>query len=471
MDTDAKYCEGRIGPNLPNGSRFEQIYSIQLRMTCPGVSKVTDWDLKQAIKKLEPQCSNPICERIERSSQEKSIVFHLAYEDSVSPRRLSERIDLLRGNIKIHAYILSVTALVRGPEVVKEALHNSIWLENLPTRWLELDAFQYDCIIPKDHMLRQFLEHRFGAVVQMESRSRSDNSQLHCDICVKFASENISMEAMKMLGYDSCIVRKDGFSAVFLIHAEVDIDGYLNPKAIAERSLSREHFQSIQSLLSLSVADLIAQLDEIEFLIRDLNEGFELENSMTDSNSFIKKEFDNLLEICGRGRFLIESTNNRIYLLHETSQLKIKCAESKKMVADLSSQISNLKKCITLVMKNRAEEERKIEYLNVKNYAKNDIFVANGICDLGTKICSKNGWTDIYDILIPRASILSTTLSQLLKIEGGGSGGLKLLNVLQILIIIIGYINFLLIFMIFFNISFVFIFIILIIFANLIILL
>ena len=429
MDNDSKNSEGRLGPNLPNGTRLEKIHSIQLRITCPEVSKVTDWDLKQAIKKLEPQCSNPICERIERSSQEKSIVFHLAYEDFISPKRLSEKIDLLKGHIKVHAYTLNVVVFIEETEVLKKALHNSIWLENLPTRWLELDAYQCDCIIPKDHMLRKYLEHRFGEVVQMESRSRSDNSQLHCDICVKFASEIISMEAMKMLGYDRCVVRKEGFSAVFLINASIDMYGYLSPKAIAERSSSRECFHSAQSSLSLSLTDLIAQLDEADIFLKNLKDGSELDN--LDSNSLIKKEYDNLLGTCGRGRFFIESSNNRKYLLHETSQIKNKCAEIKKIGAELSGQLSILKKCVALETKNRIDQERKIEYLTVKNHAKNDIFVSNEICDLGTEVCSKNGWTDIYDLLIPRARILSTTLSQLLKIEGGGSGGLKFLNVLQ----------------------------------------
>jgi hypothetical protein len=240
---------GIIGSILSTGVHIERFHAIQLSVSSINNIEATDWDLKQSFRKLDQHCSTPLCEKIVRNSNRKLLILSLVFENEMAVEKLTDKIKLLRNELMVNKNHLQVKAITKDKTVSdseKERKNQSIWLRNLPSRWFDLDSFHGNRVIPSNHMLRKLLEEQFGLVLQMECKNQITNL-LQCDVCVGFATLYGSDQAMTTFGGDSCVAKKEGASAIFLISAELDDSGYLEKDSIAERALSRDELHAAQS--------------------------------------------------------------------------------------------------------------------------------------------------------------------------------------------------------------------------------
>ena len=207
---------GKVAFVLPNNVRVEKVHSLLLKISCVDIGRVSDWDLKQCVRKLDPLNIIPLCENIDRRSDKSSVLFQIIYDDIVAIKIITEKILIARGYLKINSHILTVS-IITNDEITnqnKDILHdgkhdstknkngqnmqnlpkiqnlqNSIWIKNLPIRWFELDSSVNNNIIPKEHSLRNVLQNSYGNILQMESKNHFDDSSLLCDVCVQFSEQ------------------------------------------------------------------------------------------------------------------------------------------------------------------------------------------------------------------------------------------------------------------------------------------
>ena len=415
---------------LPNGVRIEKFHSIQLKVSGSELIKISDWDLKQSIRKLDSRCSDPLYESITRHFDSKALSIFMVYEGRDSADELSRKIDLMRNKIKINAQILHVEVVSAVGDISDSKSINSIkavWLRNLPIRWFELDSFQGSCAVPSAHIVYSFLQENFGVVDQMETKSPKDGkgTLLQIDLCIKFSNSSSCTKLMDVMGARSCIARRDGASIVFPITAELDMSDYLSSDLVAQRASLRDKVRSCRAELKREAAALSLALDDAELYLSTPA----IQDMLV--TTAIKSEYEDVVHLCVKYRVTLGDysiSDSSSALDEEVPKMRSRSKELQSATSIVTQRKSSLGQSAALEQLSRkvkaqkeAEELLQIELLDLRTRAKDCLLSATDMSASGKSICDLHKWGDVADKLFPRVDILSTTLSQLLKNQGGGA--------------------------------------------------
>jgi hypothetical protein len=289
---------------MPNGVRIEKFHSVRLKVSGSELLKVSDWDLKQSIRKLDFRCSDPLYESITRNFDSKALSIFMVYDSRVSTDELSRKIDLLRNKVKVNAQIVHVEVVSEVGDISDSKsinLSKTVWLRNLPIRWFELDSFQGSCAVPSAHIVYSFLQENFGVIDQMETKSPKDGkgTLLQIDLCVKFSNASSCTKLMDVMGSRSCIARREGASIVFPITAELDMSDYLSSELVAQRASLRDKVRSCRAELKRVSAALSLALDDTEvYLSSPALQDMLLSTAM-------KREYEDVVQLCVKYRIIL----------------------------------------------------------------------------------------------------------------------------------------------------------------------
>jgi hypothetical protein len=417
---------------MPNGVRIEKFHSVRLKVSGSELLKVSDWDLKQSIRKLDFRCSYPLYESITRNFDSKALSIFMVYDSRVSTDELSRKIDLLRNKVKVNAQIVHVEVVSEVGDISDSKsinLSKTVWLRNLPIRWFELDSFQGSCAVPSAHIVYSFLQENFGVIDQMETKSPKDGkgTLLQIDLCVKFSNASSCTKLMDVMGSRSCIARREGASIVFPITAELDMSDYLSSELVAQRASLRDKVRSCRAELKRVSAALSLALDDTEvYLSSPALQDMLLSTAM-------KREYEDVVQLCVKyriilGDYSLSSSDSSSSLDEELPQMKSRSKALQSAASTVAQKKSSLGQSAALEQLSRkvkaqkeAEELLQIELADLRSRAKDCLLSATDMSVSGKSICDQHKWSDVSEKIFPRIDILSTTLSQLLKNQGGGA--------------------------------------------------
>jgi hypothetical protein len=412
---------------MPNGVRIEKFHSVQLKVSGSELIKVSDWDLKQSIRKLDSRCSDPLHESIIRNFDSKTLSIFMVYESRFSTDELSTIIDLLKNKVKINGQIVHVEVASDVGDISQSKsinLSKTVWLRNLPIRWFELDSFQGSCAVPSAHIVYSFLRQNFGVVDQMETKSPKDGkgSLLQIDLCIKFSNASSCTKLMDVMGSRSCIARREGYSIVFPIAAELDISDYFSSELVAQRASLRDKVLSCRAELKRESAALSLALDDTEVYLSS--------PALKDVlfTTAMKREYEDVIQLCVKYRIILGDCYPSSSLDEEVPQMKSRLKALQSAASTVAQKKSSLGQSAALEQLSRkmkaqkeAEELLQIELTDLRSRAKDCLLSATDISVSGKRICDRHKWSDVSEKIFPRVDILSTTLSHLMKNQGGGA--------------------------------------------------
>ena len=420
-------CANRISTMLANGVRLERHHCIQLKLSCTNIVKLSDWDIKQSIRKLDSECSSPLHERLDRCTHEKVVSFVIIYKNESSIEKLISKISLLRNALKIGPNILHIEVINESSKIDGRVigLKRVVWLRNLPIRWFELDLLQGSCVVPVNHILRKHLDSSFGEIVQMESKSpkASSSALLQCDVCIKFANESSCKKIMSELSSGSCVASKEGASIVFPVAAELDISGYMDSKSIAERKTLRDKIRAAQLQREADSMSLTSLVNEAEGCL----ESAALDTVDSDS---VLKERDGLMNECDKGKILLKSSESsadhgdleEIVDLTKADSRALKAASAllARKIASFTQTIAIQQLNNKLAAQREAEKALQVTLHDNQKAAHSCVTKATEMCRVISQVSDAADCRETFQDILRRTKVLTSTLTQLLKTESGG---------------------------------------------------
>lgn len=420
-------CANRKSTMLANGVRLERHHCIQLKLSSTNIVKLSDWDIKQSIRKLDSECSSPLHERLDRCTQEKVVSFAIIYKNESSIEKLTSKISLLRNAVKIGPNILHVEVINESSKIDGRVigLQQVMWLRNLPIRWFELDLLQGSCVVPVNHILRKHLDSSFGEIVHMESKSpkASSSALLQCDVCIKFADESSCKKIMSELSSGSCVASKEGASIVFPVAAELDSSGYMDNKSIAERKTLRDKIRAAQlqrEADSMSLTSLVNEAEEC------------LENAALDAldSDSVLKERDGLANECDKGKILLKSSESsadhgdleEIVDLARADSRALKAASAllARKIASFTQAVAIQQLNNKLAAQREAEKALQVTLHDNQKVANACVTKATEMCRVISQVSDATDCRGTFQEIIRRTEVLILTLTQLLKTASGG---------------------------------------------------
>jgi hypothetical protein len=420
-------CDNRKSTMLANGVRLERHHCIQLKLSSTNIVKLSDWDIKQSIRKLDSECSSPLHERLDRCTQEKVVSFAIIYKNESSIEKLTNKISLLRNAVKIGPNILHVEVINESSKIDVRVigLQQVIWLRNLPIRWFELDLLQGSCVVPVNHILRKHLDSSFGEIVHMESKSpkAGTSALLQCDVCIKFADESSCKKIMSELSSGSCVASKEGASIVFPVAAELDSSGYMDSKSISERKTLRDRIRAAQlqrEADSMSLTSLVNEAEEC------------LENAALDAldSDSVLKERDGLVNECDKGKILLKSSESsadhgdleEIVDLTRADSRALKAASTllARKIASFAQVIAIQQLSNKLAAQREAEKALQVTLHDNQRAANACVTKATEMCRVISQVSDATDCRETFQDILRRTEVLTSTLTQLLKTESGG---------------------------------------------------
>ena len=420
-----------ISPALPNGVRLERHHCIQLRLSSTNIVKLSDWDIKQSIRKLDAECSTPLYERLDRCPHEKILLFVIIYRSKASAEKLTSKISLLRNFVKIGLDILHVEIQNESNnfDETMDGLQKVMWLRNLPIRWFELDLLQGSCVVPLSHVLWKYLDISFGRIVGMETKSpeTSNSALLQCDVCIKFAEENSCKKIMNEMSSGSCVASKEGASIVFQIGADLERGGYMDSNLVAERKTLRDKIRAAKLQHEADIILLTSSVNEAEEYLESV--ALDATDALNASN--VSKERDAFVDYCRRCKLLIKQSESSIDNGRDLDEIiDLKKSDSKALKAasaaltrmkTLFSQtiaVGNLNK--KLAVQREAEKELQIVLHDNKKTAHSYVTKATEMCGVMRQTSSDADCSEVFEDTLRRTEMLASTLTRLLKTETGG---------------------------------------------------
>jgi hypothetical protein len=348
---------GTVGSVFQNGVRIESFHSIQLNISSNDIIKASDWDLKQFIRKLDPHCATPLFESIIKNNS-KQLTFSLVYELLTSSNKLREKIDKLRNEAIVLGQLLYLN-LKTDKELnctVPQKAQQSIWLNNLPVRWFDLDIGGSE--ISKTHMLWAYLEEQFGTVKYMEtSGHNTEKASLQMNVCVQFFSQSSSEKIVDLLGAGKCVCRREGSPTIFHLSVDYDTTGYFTDYQRAERAISRQKLHAAKKTESICIAESMIVLEKAgKFLERD-----DIVDGRTQSDS-VEEGVSKLEKACLNVRFMMKQGASS---MEKSTDIKQFCTNLKVACNVISDNIIRLEKILITenILKEdamRREAERKV---------------------------------------------------------------------------------------------------------------
>ena len=417
-----------VGNVLQNGVRIEKHHSLLLRLSCIDIVKTSDWDLKQSIRKLDPTCSVPLLERIDRVIPKRGVELHLIYENSSSMQLISSKIELLMNKVKANSRLLNVEVISGLPEntctKAKKVLQ-AVWLRNLPIRWFQLDTLAVSCVVPNTHILRTFMSDTFGEILQMETRNQNSEKEnfLRCDVCIQFAGDDGRNKMMNTMSDGSCVARKEGSDAAFPITAEFDLEGYFDIRLIDQRIALRESLIAAQKMENKEVEHFKKAVSDAEV---DLNSTDVL--GLLDVVAF-RDTHEELKMLCTSSTALERNalSAHKGDLEDQILMSKQQCKALRAASFSISSKAQALMQLLRAEQANRkliaqreAAELIQMHIRELQSSARHSVDFALEISRLGKELCMQNYWENVPQKLFPRMDILTNNLSHLLKKESGG---------------------------------------------------
>ena len=420
-------CANRKSTMLANGVRLERHHCIQLKLSSTNILKLSDWDIKQSIRKLDSECSSPLHERLDRCTQEKVVSFAIIYKNESSIEKLTNKISLLRNAVKIGPNVLHIEVINDSSKIDGRVtgLQQVMWLRNLPIRWFELDLLQGRCVVPVNHILRKHVDSSFGEIVHMESKSpkASSNALLQCDVCIKFADESSCKKIMSELSSGSCVASKEGASIVFPVAAELDSSGYMDNKSIAERKTLRDKIRAAQLQREADSMSLTSLVNEAEECL----ESAALNTLDSDS---VLKERDSLANECDKGKILLKSSESsadhgdleEIVDLTRADSRALKAASAllARKIASFTQAIAIQQLNNKLAAQREAEKALQVTLHDNQKVANACVTKATEMCRVISQVSDATDCRETFQDIIRRTEVLTSTLTQLLKTESGG---------------------------------------------------
>ena len=420
-----------ISPALPNGVRLERHHCIQLRLSSTNIVKLSDWDIKQSIRKLDAECSTPLYERLDRCPHEKILLFVIIYRREASAEKLTSKISLLRNSVKIGPDILHVEIQNESNNFDErmDGLQKVMWLRNLPIRWFELDLLQGSCVVPMSHVFWKYLDISFGRIVGMETKSPETNNSalLQCDVCIKFADENSCKKIMNEMSSGSCVASKEGASIVFQIGADLESGGYMDSNSVAERKTLRDKIRAAKLQHEADIILLTSSVNEAEEYLESV--ALDATDALNASNA--SKERDGFVDYCKRCKLLIKQSESSIDNGRDLDEIiDLKKADSKALKAASASltrmktlfsqtiAVGNLNK--KLAVQREAERELQIVLHDNKKTAHSSVTKATEMCGVMRQTSSDADCSEVFEDTLRRTEMLVSTLTRLLKTESGG---------------------------------------------------
>ena len=420
-----------ISPTLPNGVRLERHHCIQLRLSSNNIVKLSDWDIKQSIRKLDAECSTPLYERLDRCPHEKILLFVIIYRSEASAEKLTSKISLLRNSVKIGLDILHVEIKHESKNFDEsmDSLQQVMWLRNLPIRWFELDLLQGSCVVPMSHVLWKYLDNSFGRIVGMETKSpeTSNSALLQCDVCVKFADESSCKKIMNEMSSGSCVASKEGASIVFQIVGDLESGGYMDSKLVAERKTLRDKIRAAKLQHEADIILLTSSVNEAEEYLESV--ALDATDALSASN--VSKERESFVDNCKRCKLLIKQSESSrdsgrdldeiIDLTKSDSKaLKAAIAALTRMKTSFSQTIAvgHLNK--KLAVQREAEKQLQIVLHDSKKTAHSYVTKAAEMCGVIRRTSSDTDCTEVFEDTLRRTEMLTATLTRLLQTETGG---------------------------------------------------
>jgi hypothetical protein len=420
-------CANRKSTMLANGVRLERHHCIQLKLSSTNIVKLSDWDIKQSIRKLDSECSSPLHERLDRCTQEKVVSFAIIYKNESSIEKLTSKISLLRNAVKIGSNILHIDVINESSKVDGRVigLQQVMWLRNLPIRWFELDLLQGSCVVPVNHILRKHLDSSFGEIVHMESKSPKASSRalLQCDVCIKFADESSCKKIISELSSGSCVASKEGASIVFPVAAELDSSGYMDSKSIAERKILRDKIRAAQLQREADRMSLTSLVNEAEECLE------RAALNALDSDGVLK-ERDGLANECDKGKILLKSAESsadhgdleEIVDLTRADSRALKAASAllARKTGSFTQAIAIQQLNNKLAAQREAEKALQVTLHDNQKVANACVTKATEIRRVISQVSDATDCRETFQDIIRRTEVLTSTLTQLLKTESGG---------------------------------------------------
>eukprot|EP00596_Hydrurales_sp_CCMP1899_P000401 CAMPEP_0119040186 /NCGR_PEP_ID=MMETSP1177-20130426/10034_1 /TAXON_ID=2985 /ORGANISM="Ochromonas sp, Strain CCMP1899" /LENGTH=898 /DNA_ID=CAMNT_0007004979 /DNA_START=353 /DNA_END=3049 /DNA_ORIENTATION=+ len=309
---------------------------------------------------------------------------------------------------------------------VPQKAQQSIWLNNLPVRWFDLDIGGSE--ISKTHMLWAYLEEQFGNVKYMEtSGQNTEKASLQMNVCVQFSSQNSSEKIVELLGGGKCVCRREGSPTIFHLSIEYDTTGYFTDYQRSERAISRQKLHAAKKTESICISESMIVLEKAgKFLERD-----DIVNGRTQSDS-VEEGGSKLEKACLNVRFMMKQGASS---MEKSTDIKQFCTNLKVACNVISDNILRLEKILITenilkeeAMRKEAERKVQVELTELQSKAKKVLSHASDILNVGKQACDQNNWIDISDKLFNRHNGLVLTLSQLVK---KSTGGIRYTEILQ----------------------------------------